>query len=273
MLTKYDTEKLERAMYDFNRATGVSITLFDLDKNPVTFGGVGSCQYCASISGLKEHKQFCAKSNSELLDKCRKSRQLTKHICRAGLLDIAIPLIHAGEVVGYLMIGQIKQSPSFPEKLFEGGGEVYDLLRQQYELLPLFDEEKIDSIINIGTMLTKYIMLENMVHHQPSRISSVIESYVDEHLGEHISIDSLARKTHTSVSGIYKAIRQSFECTPGEFVCKRRIKKACALLADSELSISEISYAVGFTDAAHFSKKFKAVCGVSPLKYRKSADN
>ena len=110
MLTKYDTEKLERAMYDFNRATGVSITLFDLEKNPVTFGGVGSCQYCASISGLKEHKQFCAKSNSELLDKCRKSRQLTKHICRAGLLDIAIPLIHAGEVVGYLMIGQIKQT-------------------------------------------------------------------------------------------------------------------------------------------------------------------
>ena len=116
-------------------------------------------------------------------------------------------------------------------------------------------------------------MLENMVHHQPSRISTVIESYVDEHLGEHLSIDSLARKTHTSVSGIYKAIRQSFGCTPGEFICKRRIKKACALLADSELSISEISYAVGFTDAAHFSKKFKTVCGVSPLKYRKSADN
>lgn len=269
MLPKYDTDKLEQAMYDFNRATGVSITLFDLDKKPVTFKGASCCEYCASVAGLKEMKHSCSKSNNELLDTCKKTRRLTKHICRAGLLDIAIPLIHADEIVGYLMIGQIKQDPKFPDELFALSIQ-HGWLKEQYELLTLFDEEKIDSIINIGTMLTKYIMLENMVHSQPSRSRAVIESYIDEHLGEHISIGELAQKTHTSVSGIYKCLSRSYGCTPGEFICKKRLEKAVSLLTESELSISEIAESVGFSDTAHFSKNFKKAYGISPLKYRKN---
>ena len=271
MLPKYETDKLERAMYDFNRATGVSITLFDLDKKPVTYQGAGCSEYCAAVSELKDPKHSCAKSNSALLDQCKKTRQLSKHICRAGLLDIAIPLIHADEIVGYLMIGQIKPSPNFPNDLFSDCAQ-YDTLRELYESLPLFDEKKIHSIINVGTMLTRYIMLENMVHTKPQKSRAVIERYVDEHLREHISINALAQKTHMSVSGIYKCLDRSYGCTPGEFICKKRIERAVSLLTESELSISEIAEAVGFSDTAHFSKNFKKIYGVSPLKYRKSAD-
>lgn len=272
MLPKYDTDKLERAMYDFNRATGVSITLFDLDKRPVTLNGSSCCQYCASVAALRETKHSCSKSNNELLDRCKKTMHPEKHICRAGLLDIAIPLIHADEVVGYLMIGQIKQNEKFPDDLF-GSGADSDMLRHQYDLIPLFDEEKIASITNIGTMLTRYIMLENMVHSQPNRTFSLIESYVDEHLGERITVNSLAMETHISVSGIYKCLSRSRGCTPGEFICKKRLEKSVSLLLESELSISEIAEATGFSDAAHFSKIFKKAYSTSPLKYRKNAIN
>ena len=272
MLPKYDTDKLERAMYDFNRATGVSITLFDLDKKPVTFNGSSCCKYCATVAALKERKHSCSKSTNELLERCKKTMHPEKHICRAGLLDIAIPLIHADEVVGFLMIGQIKQNEKFPEDLF-GSGADYDILKRQYELIPLFDEEKISSIINIGTMLTRYIMLENMVRSQPNSSFSLIESYVVEHLGERISVNSLAKKTHISVSGIYKCLSRISSCTPGEFICKKRLEKAISLLSESELSISEIAEATGFGDTSHFSKKFKKTYGTSPLKYRKDATN
>lgn len=272
MLLKYDTDKLERAMYDFNKATGVSITLYDCDKNPVTSMGAGSCEYCASVIQIKEMKHSCIHSNNELLDRCKKSRKMEKHICRAGLLDIVIPLVHHGEIVGYLMIGQIKQNAQFPCNL-SGFGEASPLLKEKYDLIPLADEEKISSIISIGTMLTSYIMLENMVHSRPARTSAVIEAYVDEHLGERISVELLAQKTHISISGIYKSIRQSHGCTPGEFICAKRLRVAVKMLVESEMLISEIAEATGFVDAAHFSKSFKKAYGVSPLKYRKNAQN
>lgn len=259
-------------MYDFYKATGVSVTLFDRDKHVVTIKGAGSCEYCASIAGFKETGHFCNKSNNALLEQCKRTKQTQKHICRAGLLDIVIPLLHLGEIVGYLMMGQIKQNPTFPENLSVYGSHS-EMLKSQYDRLPLFDEEKINSVINIGTMLTEYIMLENMVHSQPSRSYAVIESYVDEHISERISMSSLARETHISVSGIYKCIRASHGCTPGEFICAKRLKKAAALLLESELPISEIADMAGFSDAAHFSKNFKKSYGVSPLKYRRNAEN
>ena len=272
MLPEYDIAKLERAMFDFNKATGVSITLYDVDKKPVTKTGVGKNDYCAHIARTGEMKHSCSRSNSELLEKCRRSGQMEKHLCRAGLLDIVIPLIHLGEIVGYLMIGQIKQSECVPDKLSDLFCSYPDIAKK-YGSIPLFDEARINSVINIGEMLTRYIMLENMVRTQPNRNAAIIENYVNEHLCERISVNAVAESTHMSVSGIYKCLKQSRGMTLGELVCTKRLERAAALLLGSDLSISEIAEQTGFSDTPHFSKNFKKAHGISPLKYRKNAGN
>ena len=47
-----------------------------------------------------------------------------------------------------------------------------------------------------------------------------------------------------------------------------RITEAERMLADPERSITEVGYACGFADAAHFSRRFKARRGVSPTRWR-----
>jgi AraC-like DNA-binding protein len=272
MLSKYDIAKLEGALYDFNKATGVSITLYDHERNAVTSMGTACSEYCAYIAKIKEMKHSCTRSNNELIDKCKQSKQITRHICRAGLLDIAIPLIHFGEIVGYLMIGQIKQIEEFPKDLLSLESH-REILFEKYENLTLFDEEKINSIINIGTMLTKYIMLENMVRTNPSKSSAMIENYICDHLSERISVSTLAAKTHMSASGIYKCIRQSHNCTLSEFILAKRVEKAMSLLENSDMPLAQIAEELGFSDAAHFSKSFKKINSISPIKYRKNSQN
>jgi AraC-like DNA-binding protein len=143
-----------------------------------------------------------------------------------------------------------------------------DAIENIYKRLPLYDEEKINSIINIATMLTRYIMFENMVKPGQTKSSTFIADYIDSHLTERITVNELARSVHMSKSGIYKCMRQSYGCTLGEFICSRRIEKALVLLEDFELSISEVADSVGFSDAAYFSRCFKRAKGISPIKYR-----
>lgn len=52
-----------------------------------------------------------------------------------------------------------------------------------------------------------------------------------------------------------------------EFIRNVRIKKACMLLRNPDLQVSEIAYMVGFTDPKYFGVVFKKEKGVSPTKY------
>ena len=53
------------------------------------------------------------------------------------------------------------------------------------------------------------------------------------------------------------------------FVLERRLAKSRELLARTDLSLSEVAFAVGFADQSHFTRRFRRVVGVSPGQFRK----
>lgn len=70
-------------------------------------------------------------------------------------------------------------------------------------------------------------------------------------------------RSHFSVM-FKKGVGESF----GEFLDKRRVKKARAMLDETALSIQEVAERVGLPDAKYFSKWFKKCTGMSPSHYR-----
>jgi AraC-like DNA-binding protein len=268
MRLQYDLEKLECAMYDFNRATNVSITLFDTDMHPITHRGIGSGRYCALIATTDGGRHNCNRSNRKLLDECRKKKALVRHICGAGLLDIAIPLLHRDNVMGFLMLGQIRMNEKLPETALSLSAD-RRILEEYYASLPIYTDDTVKSVINVASMLTRYIMLENIVKPMKKDSASLIADFVEKNLSTRLSAQTVASSLGLSVSGVYKAMHGAFGTTLGEYVKERRIARAVALLDEGELSVEEVSYAVGFSDAAYFSRCFKAKMGRSPIKYKK----
>ena len=53
-----------------------------------------------------------------------------------------------------------------------------------------------------------------------------------------------------------------------ELSVRIRNQRACKLLNDGKMTISQIAYTLGYTDLANFSRSFKKVCGVSPSVYK-----
>ena len=91
-----------------------------------------------------------------------------------------------------------------------------------------------------------------------------ISEYIDSHLGENISLDSMAELAGLSVYHFSRAFRQSTGLAPHGYLLQRRIEHAAHLLSRTELPLSEIALAVGFSDHSHFARHFRRLTGTTP---------
>ena len=93
--------------------------------------------------------------------------------------------------------------------------------------------------------------------------------YVEENLSNtEISVETMSEKLGMSRVHLYKRMLAITGVTPSEFIRQIRLRHAEQLLRRSQLTISEISYQVGFNYPRYFSKYFKEMYGVMPSQYK-----
>lgn len=81
-----------------------------------------------------------------------------------------------------------------------------------------------------------------------------------------IGVESLASHLNLSRSQVYRKIKALTNQTANEFIRNIRLHKAKAMLSSGKVTISEVSYAVGFSSSSYFTKCFKAQFGVVPTQ-------
>lgn len=62
--------------------------------------------------------------------------------------------------------------------------------------------------------------------------------------------------------------RRQLHQSPISFVTEYRLKKSIELICSSDLTITEISYEVGFSGASYFAETFRRHFGCAPTEYR-----
>jgi AraC family transcriptional regulator len=65
-----------------------------------------------------------------------------------------------------------------------------------------------------------------------------------------------------------RLFKQSTGHSPYQFVIKCRVERARELLLNSDLSIAQITYTVGFANQSHLTNHFKRMLGVTPKMVR-----
>lgn len=80
---------------------------------------------------------------------------------------------------------------------------------------------------------------------------------------------TLAQLSHLSSSRFLAVFHEVIGVSPGHYWEQMRYERACKLLLLGNRSISEISEQLGYSDAFHFSRKFKKHAGLCPSEYRK----
>lgn len=94
-------------------------------------------------------------------------------------------------------------------------------------------------------------------------------SYIDNHLNENTSVTDLAKMCLMSETAFRKMFREITGLPPAKYKMLKKIQKAQSILTNSpEVSVSEVSYMLGFCDIAYFYKVFSDITGTTPNKLR-----
>lgn len=85
-----------------------------------------------------------------------------------------------------------------------------------------------------------------------------------------ITLDMIAAKFHYTPEYTSKLIKDTTGMTFKQILQKIRIERACYLLWDTNLTVQNIGYQVGYENAEHFIRTFKKAKGMTPTEYRRS---
>jgi len=273
MIINYDIAKINKTLLDFYNATGIDMDLLKTDFSPASNRPLNDNSYCRIMQSTEEGKKACRHSDTMLLQKCRESKKTETHICHAGLVNVAIPLLYDDVIIGYIIFGRMKPNTDFSviEKYIKTLGLDTDVANEHYEHIPFFDSTKIQSVSNIAIMLAKYILLKNMIKTDLNESMQKAVDYINANLESELSIKNISKNINVSKSVLYKNFHANFNCTVSEYIHSKRIEKSLELLTGTDLSIEEISQMVGFSSASYYSKMFKKQIGMAPLKYKKNS--
>ena len=95
-----------------------------------------------------------------------------------------------------------------------------------------------------------------------------IKEYLDQNFTSPITLDSLSETVYISKHYLSHLFKEQTGVSPIKYLTSKRMEKACELLSETELPVSEVSKAVGYENPLYFSQVFKRVYGISPVKYR-----
>lgn len=93
-------------------------------------------------------------------------------------------------------------------------------------------------------------------------------TYIEHNFQNDISVEDIAAVCRLNRSYFGKIFKDAVGKSPQEFLLNYRMVKAAELLKLTQLSIGDISNAVGYENQLHFSRAFKNVYGVSPRDWR-----
>jgi len=121
----------------------------------------------------------------------------------------------------------------------------------------------------IGTLSRCYDNSENTQNRELLRIARGL-SYLEHHLAEKISLKELEDETGMSMSSLNRHFKRVTGVPPLEYHLRQRIRRACTLLRQTDLNITEIAFKTGFDDSNYFARQFRRVTGMTPSRYRKT---
>lgn len=98
-----------------------------------------------------------------------------------------------------------------------------------------------------------------------------LRALILEQMHEDLRPEDLALAANVSLRQLQRIFREELDTSPHHFIIMLKMERAAALLQEGKSNVSEVAWALGFTDPAYFSKVFKKYFGKSPKEFQSEA--
>ena len=93
---------------------------------------------------------------------------------------------------------------------------------------------------------------------------------MDRAYAEPLDVAAVAAVAHVSEAHFSRCFRSVFGETPHRYLQRRRVERSMFLLRDTDRSVTEICFDVGFSSLGTFSRTFRQIVGEPPSDYRQN---
>lgn len=106
-------------------------------------------------------------------------------------------------------------------------------------------------------------------HHDELILEAQI--WLDARSHQDITVNQLAADLRISVRNLNRRFKLATGTTPAGYHKRRRLEEAKSLLKNSNAPLGDLSWRLGFSDPAQFSRWFKGMCHLTPSRYRQAS--
>ncbi|WP_131725497.1 MULTISPECIES: helix-turn-helix domain-containing protein [unclassified Chryseobacterium] len=158
------------------------------------------------------------------------------------------------------------------EEHFADLSRTFEELQKEYLKSKLLRKEIICLLLKVFVL--KYIRSsdkKNKIERSVDHKKQIVEDFsnlVNRHFKELKTTSQYAAKLNITANYLNVLIKENLDIPAGQFIKNRVILEAERLLLHTTLSVTEISYELGFGDNSHFGKYFKSATNYAPAKYR-----
>lgn len=117
------------------------------------------------------------------------------------------------------------------------------------------------------TSQSPFIIFSGQKWHKDETIKKV-QHFIESNTADKISVDSLASRFRIGRRSFDRRFKKATANTPIEYIQRVKMEAAKKDLETGRYSISEVMYAVGYSDNKAFRTTFRKITGLSPLEYR-----
>jgi AraC-like DNA-binding protein len=135
------------------------------------------------------------------------------------------------------------------------------------ELLKVKTEELLQLLINTDEKQHLIDFLHTFLH--PEKLD--LKRYMEENFILPLTIDDFAKQTGRSLTSFKNDFKEIFSLPPKQWINTRRLDRAHNLIANSNCTVTEVCYDVGFQNISHFIQLFSKRFGVTPKKLQQDS--
>lgn len=186
----------------------------------------------------------------------------------------------AGYQALFVLEPQLAKEQSFKSRLklyrenYTAVKSILDNMVTEYENKPDCAKSMlISQFIQLAVMLSRLYSFDvDRNEHDVINIAKAV-SYIENHFDKNISVAKLSELSYYSERHFMRIFKNAYGCSPIEYIIDLRINRACTMLKNLNLTISETAKKCGFDDVNYFSRLFKKKIGMPRLNSGKQYKN
>lgn len=285
--------------------TGMAIITVDYKGIPVTAHS-GCQRFCDAVRKDEKLGQYCQKCDARGGLEAVRAGEPYVYQCHFSIVDMAIPITIDQRYLGAVMAGQVRLSDKDGDERLENiflpvhsqnieNAKVK--FHEEYEEIPRLSYERIHMIAMMLYYLCNYMVkdgiqkeidydqkVKKMIAKKSescdlshirleedapkNRIIANALEYIYEDQGTPPSLAALADKCNVSSSYLSRLFTKEVGESYSAFILRLKTEWAKEILKNTDLTVTEVSMRLGYTDVGYFIKVFKKYVGVTPAFYR-----